>query len=158
MGISTRNRKEILHLTDHTGITRESLGYRERSLVHHPGYQQGFGSVSFLLSLQQLSLLLRLGSVTAKPQPSKENREQSYGQSSSLLGILVSGLAFLDVCFHDHVLSLGERYQTHPQPSHSALASLDLRFLQVRFPIHVGCKLYMLSAQTVLLPFLLTEL
>lgn len=109
-------------------------------------------------SATALSLLLRLASVTAKPQPSRENREQSYGQSSSLLGILVSGLAFLDVCFHDHVLSLGERYQTHPQPSHSALASLDLRFLQVRFPINLGCKLYMLSAQTVLLPFLLTEL
>lgn len=53
---------------------------------------------------------------------------------SSLLGILVSDMAFLGCPFPDHSLLLWENHQTHPQSSHTALVNLDLRCLQVRCP------------------------
>lgn len=107
-------------------VSQSVTGIR-RSLFQHPGYQQIWICVFPLLSAAALCPS-QLQSVAAKPQLCGESREQSEGQPSSLLGIL-SGLAFLGISFPDHPLLLRESYQTHPQPSHSALVNLDLGFL-----------------------------
>lgn len=74
----------------------------------------------------QPSVLLSLGCVMTKPQLCRVHREQSCGQTWLPVGDPVSDLAFVGFSFPDYPLLLWKRYRTHPEPSHIALANLDL--------------------------------
>lgn len=62
--------------------------------------------------------------------------DRAVGSQSSLLGILVSDMAFLAVSFLDNPLLLSERHLTHPPSSHVDVANSELSFLHMRLGSH----------------------